>query len=325
MYYTINILSLRWRKTVQTIILFYKYVFIQYPKSIMKQQRALCEELGLKGRIILAHEGINATLGGSPESIGAYKEYMNNHELFADIDFKESIYNGSNASGNAFPRLRVVVKNEIVHLGLDPTKVTVADGGQHLTPEEAHALMEQNPKDLVILDARNNYESRIGTFKNSLTPDIKNFRDFPDYVNTHCDQFKDKQVLMHCTGGIRCERASAYLNQKGIAKKVYQISGGIHRYVEKYPNGFFRGKNYVFDGRVTMRINDDILTTCDWCKKPADDYTNCINAQCNKHFIACANCVQEHGNICCTECKEKISQNTVPIRKKPIPGVYREL
>ena len=309
---------------MHTIILFYKYVFIQYPKSVMKQQRTLCEELGLKGRIILAHEGINATLGGSAKAVAAYKEHMNNHELFAGIDFKESIEE-PNASGQAFPRLRVVVKDEIVHLGLDTEKVTVADGGQHLTPEEAHALMEQNPQDLVILDARNNYESRIGTFTNSLTPDIKNFRDFPDYVDEHLDEFKDKQVLMHCTGGIRCERASAYLQQKGVAKKVYQIAGGIHRYVEKYPDGFFRGKNYVFDGRVTVRINNDVLTHCDWCKKPADDYTNCMNAQCNNHFIACVECVREHGNVCCAGCKEKIAQNVVPLRKKPIPGVYREI
>ena len=307
---------------MHTILLFYKYVPIQYPKSVMKQQRTLCEELGLKGRIILAHEGINATLGGSATAAHAYKEYMNNHELFAGIDFKES--QETNISGNAFPRLRVVVKDEIVHLGLDPEKVTAQDGGQHLTPEQAHALMQQNPTDLVILDARNNYESRVGTFKNSLTPNIKNFRDLPAYVDEHLETFKDKQVLMHCTGGIRCERASAYLNQKGVAKKVYQIEGGIHRYIEKYPDGFFRGKNYVFDGRVTVRVNDDILTTCDWCKQPCDDYTNCINAQCNNHFIACGACVEQHGSVCSADCATKVAQQSVPLRKKPIPGVYRE-
>ena len=305
---------------MNTILLFYKYVGIEYPKSVMKQQRTLCEELGLKGRIILAHEGINATLGGPTAATDAYKEYMNNHELFAGIDYKEGP-----GEENAFPRLRVVVKDEIVHLGLDTEKVTARDGGQHLTPEEAHRLMEQNPQDLVILDARNNYESRVGTFTNSLTPDIKNFRDFPEYVDKNLDEFKDKQVLMHCTGGIRCERASAYLNQKGVAKKVYQIAGGIHCYIEKYPDGFFRGKNYVFDGRVTVRVNDDILTNCDWCKKACDDYSNCINAQCNNHFVACAACVKEHGSACCAGCEEKIAQNAVPLRKKPIPGVYREI
>lgn len=305
---------------MNTILLFYKYVHIQYPKSIMKQQRELCERLGLKGRIILAHEGINATVSGSHQSTESYKAYMNNHELFGGIDFKES-----EGTDEDFPRLRVVVKNEIVYLGLDTEKVTVKDGGQHLTPEEAHALMEENPEDLVILDARNNYESRIGTFKNSLTPDIENFREFPDYVDKNLDTFKDKKVLMHCTGGIRCERASAYLQQKGVARNVYQILGGIHRYAEKYPDGFFRGKNYVFDNRVAVRVNDDILTTCDWCKQPCDDYTNCINSSCNNHYICCAACVQNTHNTCGQACKEAVEQGTVPLRKKPIPGVYKTI
>lgn len=303
---------------MNTILLFYKYVEIQYPKSIMKQQREICQQLGLKGRIIVAHEGINATVSGPTAGTDAYKEYMNNHPLFGDIDFKES-----QGTDDDFPRLRVVVKDEIVHLGLDTQKVTVKDGGQHLTPAQAHALMEQNPQDLVILDARNNYESRVGTFKNSLTPDIKNFREFPEYVDQNLEQFKDKQVLMHCTGGIRCERASAYLQQKGVAKKVFQISGGIHRYTEQYPEGFFRGKNYVFDGRVTVRINDDVLTTCDWCKKPCDDYTNCMNSTCNNHYICCAECVKTTHNTCCQACKIGVEQGTVPLRKKPIPGVYK--
>lgn len=303
---------------MNTILLFYKYVYIEYPKSIMKQQRALCEQLGLRGRIILANEGINATLGGTPEAAQAYKDYMNNHPLFQNIDFKEAEGNGDD-----FPRLRVVVKDEIVHLGLDTEKVTVQDTGVHLTPEQAHALMEENPEDLVILDARNDYESRVGTFTNSLTPPIKTFREFPDYVDENLEQFKDKKVLMHCTGGIRCERASAYLNQKGVAQKVYQIAGGIHRYIEKYPNGFFRGKNYVFDGRVTVRVNGDVLTTCDWCKKPADDYTNCINSNCNSHYICCAECIKITHNSCSPACKEAVCAGTVPLRKKAIPGMYR--
>lgn len=305
---------------MNTILLFYKYVQIRYPKSIMKQQRALCESLGLKGRIILAHEGINATLGGTRAATEAYKAYMHGHELFGGIDFKES-----EGATDDFPRLRVVVKSEIVHLGLDPEAVTVKDGGQHLTPAQAHALMAEQPEDLVILDARNNYESRIGTFKNSLTPDIQNFREFPDYVDAHLEQFKDKQVLMHCTGGIRCERASAYLNQKGVAKKVYQIEGGIHRYVEQYPDGFFRGKNYVFDGRVAVRVNDDILTTCDWCNVPCDEYTNCINSLCNNHFICCTACVTAHKKSCSPRCEEGIVSGQAPLRKKPIPGAYKQL
>lgn len=302
---------------MNTILLFYKYVDIQYPKQVMKHQRALCEELNLKGRILIAHEGINATLSGSKEATDAYKEYMNNHELFQGIDFKEG---PGTADQNDFPRLRVVVKNEIVHLGLDTTKIRAQDGGQHLTPEQAHALMTANPEDLIILDARNDYESRVGTFKNALTPPIKTFREFPEYVDNNVDLFKNKQVLMFCTGGIRCERASTHVKQKGVAKKVYQISGGIHRYIEQFPNGFFRGKNYVFDGRVAVRVNDDILTTCDWCKQSCDDYTNCVNSLCNNHYICCASCVKSSLNTCCNTCKDNVHAGNVPLRKKPIPG-----
>jgi UPF0176 protein len=301
------------------IILFYKYVDIEYPKSVMKQQRTLCEELDLKGRILLAHEGINATLGGSSEAIEQYKAYMDNHELFGNIDFKESP--GSAAD---FPRLRVIEKNEIVYLGLDTKQVSAHNGGIHLTPEQAHALMTENPEDLVILDARNNYESRVGTFTNSLTPDIDTFREFPEYVDKNLDEFKDKKVLMHCTGGIRCERASTYLKQKGVASEVYQIEGGIHRYTEQYPEGFFRGKNYVFDARVTVRINDDVLSKCDLCEIPCDEYTNCIYTLCNKHFIACAPCTEQMNNCCSGACKEAIAKNQTVVRKKPLPqpGVH---
>ena len=128
--------------------------------------------------------------------------------------------------------------------------VTAKNGGKHLTPEETHNLIAQKPNDLVILDARNDYEWRIGAFEGAIKPDIEHFRQFPKFVDDNLEQFKDKQVLMYCTGGIRCERASTYLKEKGVAKNVYQILGGIHRYAEQYPDGFFRGKNYVFDDRI---------------------------------------------------------------------------
>jgi predicted sulfurtransferase len=169
---------------------------------------------------------------------------------------------------NYFPRLRIVVRNEVTHLGLDPAIITAKNGGIHLTPEQTHNLLKNAPQDLIIFDARNNYESRIGSFENALKPDIKNFRDLPEYIDNNLDLFKDKEVLMYCTGGIRCERGSAYLKSKNVAKKVYQIEGGIHRYAEKFPDGFFRGKNYVFDGRIAVKVNDDILGSCELCSTP---------------------------------------------------------
>ena len=291
------------------IILFYKYVAIEYPKEIMKWQREICQNLGLKGRILISHEGINGTLGGSTENLDEYMQTMSSHELFGNIDFKQS------AGGpECFPRLSVKVRDEAVALGIPYDQLTPRNGGQHLSPQETHELLTNKPEDLVVLDTRNDYEWAIGRFEGAITPDIENFRDLPKYLDDNLDTFKDKQVLMYCTGGIRCERATAYLNEKNVAKKVYQIQGGIHRYVEEYPDGFFRGKNYVFDGRVSVRINEDVLGSCALCAKPCDDYYNCLNAMCNKHFISCADCITTYDYACSENCKTLIAENKVNIR-----------
>lgn len=291
------------------LTLFYKYVSIQYPKQILKWQTKICQELDLKGRIILAHEGINATLAGQDASIDSYIKLMNEHPLFGNIDFKNC-----EGDANYFPRLRIVIKDEIVHLGIDPEKLTVAQGGKHLTPAQVHELIKNKPEDLIILDTRNNYESRIGTFTNAIVPDIKSFREFPEYIEKNLEQFKDKQVLMFCTGGVRCERATGVLNVKGIAKEVYQIEGGIQRYTEQFPDGYFRGKNYVFDGRVSVRINDDILSSCDLCSTPCDDYNNCLNASCNKHHISCQACRATYKGACSQQCMDLLDQGKVAKR-----------
>lgn len=294
---------------MNNIILFYKYVAIQYPKQTMKWQQEICQNLALTGRILISHEGINGTLGGSSENIDEYVNMMLSHELFGGIDFKKS-----SGGPECFPRLSVKVRDEAVALGIPYDKLTPRNGGQHLTPQETHALITENPEDLVILDARNNYEWKIGRFENAITPDIKNFRDLPQYLDENLDQFKDKQVLMYCTGGIRCERATAYLNEKNVAKKVYQIEGGIVRYAEQYPEGYFRGKNYVFDARIAVKINDDILGSCLLCKQPCDDYHNCLNALCNKHFIACYDCVNAFNKTCSQSCQMLIAENKACVR-----------
>ncbi|CAN5139806.1 hypothetical protein BH09DEP1_BH09DEP1_2270 [soil metagenome] len=295
---------------MHSIILFYKYVTITYPKQILKWQKKACQELNLKGRIILAEEGINGTLGGTPENIERYKELMNTHELFGAIDYKES-----NNVRDHFPRLRIVVKSEIVYLGLDPKAITAKDAGTYLEPAQAHELIAQKPDNLVIIDCRNNTESAIGRIENAIMPDTKYFREFPEYVDKHLDDFKDKQVLMYCTGGVRCERASAYIKSKGVAQEVYHIKGGVHKYVEEFPNGFFKGKNYVFDGRTAVKITDDILANCFVCQQPCDDYNNCMFARCNRHFIGCNQCMERLDNTCSTECQLIITQD--PSKKRP--------
>ncbi len=294
------------------IILFYKYVSIPSPERIVAWQRRLCTELKLKGRIIIATEGINATLGGTQEALARYQATLEEHPLFGGIDFKTS--EGSAAD---FPRLRIVLKEEIVRLGIKPSELLATDGGKHLTPQEAHELISENPKNLVLLDGRNGYESQIGTFKGAVTPPIDNFRDFPAYIDKNLEQFKDKQVLMFCTGGIRCERASAYLKEKGVAQEVFQISGGIHRYVEAFPDGHFRGKNYVFDGRIALAVNSDIVGRCAHCDVPYDEYTNCINTRCNKQILSCPSCIGKLHNSCSAHCSQLVTSGAVTVRALP--------
>jgi predicted sulfurtransferase len=294
------------------ILLFYKYVTVKKPSDEVKEQKKICSELGLTGRILIAQEGINGTVGGTDETTNRYKDYLNAHATFCDMDIKES-----EGGAEYFPRLRVCAKSTIVNLGIDPKELTAEDRGTYLSPEEAHALITQNPAELMLFDARNDFEWRVGTFRGAHTPSISNFRDLPQYIDEHADEFKDKRVLMFCTGGIRCERATAYLKNKQVAQEVFHIKGGIQRYIEAYPDGYFRGKNYVFDSRVTARVTEDILAHCDLCKKPYDDYSNCINAQCNKHIIICPDCVDNYHNTCSERCAELVKTGKVPIRRIP--------
>jgi predicted sulfurtransferase len=294
---------------MEKIILFYKYVSIAYPKQILKWQTKLCAELGFTGRIILAHEGINGTLAGTVDSIELYKKLMLQHQLFGDIDFKES-----DGVSSCFPRMQIKIKSEIVNLGIDSTKLTAQEGGVHLKPAAVHELLQKKPQDVVLFDARNKYESAIGAFEGAIKPDISYFRQLPGYIDEHMELFKDKQVVMYCTGGVRCERATAYLKQKGIAKTVYQVEGGIHRYLEQFPDGFFRGKNYVFDSRIAVATNDDITSTCLLCAVPCAQYTNCLNASCNKHFVCCENCNKIFNKTCSQECKTLVLTGSVPLR-----------
>lgn len=286
------------------ILLFYKYIKIDNPTELMNEQKALWAKLNLKGRMIIATEGINATLEGANDDIERYLEAMKSDARFADVDYKDSP-----GTGNAFPRASIKVRNEVVTLGLDddqdidPNQTT----GTHLSPEELHEWFESG-KEFYIIDMRNDYEQKVGHFKNSILPSLGSFRDLPD-VLPELESYKDKTVVTFCTGGIRCEKASGYLITQGF-KDVYQLGGGIHRYIEKYPNTNFLGKLYVFDGRITMAINADsedhvIIGKCDLCEEPCDDYTNCLYPRCNKHIIACTNCRDEDGNAFCSdECRE---------------------
>ncbi len=281
------------------IILFYKYVHIADPVKLMQSQKELQLRLGLKGRTIIASEGINATMEGTRENIEAYLENFFTDSRFMGTHIKRAVGNG-----NGFPKTSVKVRSELVSLGLDktcdidPNQLT----GIHLKPEELHEWINQG-KEFYIVDMRNAYEHLVGYFKGSILPPMTNFRDLPKFVES-LRHLQNKTVLTVCTGGVRCEKASGYLLSQGFTD-VYQLDGGIVSYMEKYPNEDFLGKLYVFDSRIAMGFytddpNHQIVGKCLFCSVVSERYTNCSVDDCNRKFIACSDCeIKMSDNFVC--------------------------
>lgn len=284
-----------------TVILFYKYVNIDSPKSLMEQQRKLCSSLGLKGRIIIAEEGINGTLEGTTENIEKYCADIKKLSIFKDIHIKHSV-----GTGKSFPKLSIKVRDEIVTSGLGTLKnVDNRITGKYLKPEELKAWIDSG-REFYIVDMRNDYEQISGHFEGSILTNIKHFRDLPKFL-PKINHLKDKEILTVCTGGVRCEKASGYLIENGF-ENVYQLEGGIHTYMERYPSEDFKGKLYVFDGRVLIGFNTkdkkhEIVSKCEKCNKASERYINCENSYCHRHFIMCGDCDIKNGAYCNFRCK----------------------
>lgn len=245
------------------ILLYYKYVQIENPTEVKDAQKALCQSLGIHGRILVSAEGINGTVAGEESAINEYMAQTEKEPIFHDLEWKVSW-----AETQVFPRLKVVVRDEIVTLGVKKSgaDVSLKNKAAYIEPAELLKWYD-NDQDFVIIDARNGYEAKIGKFKNSITPSIDNFRDFPSFVATQLDEYKDREVVTYCTGGVRCEKASAYLREQGF-KKVRQLHGGIHEYGKKVGGKHFEGEMFVFDKRLHLPINEvnpSIISTCQYC------------------------------------------------------------
>ncbi len=287
------------------IILYYKYTPLLDAEALVDKERTLCERLGLKGRILIAPEGINGTLEGTKEAISEYCQNILSDPRFADMNIKRSV-----GTGNAFPKLKVKLRNEIVsaNLGTDDVKPWETTA-THLSAEELDRWFEEK-KDFAIVDMRNDYEYKIGRFEGSIDPGMENFRDLPKVI-PKIAHLKDKPVLAVCTGGVRCEKASGYLLKQGF-KEVYQLENGIVTYMEKFPNKAFKGKLYVFDDRIAMDFdtpdNHTVVGKCDVCESSTEQYVNCKNPLCNKHFLMCDDCKSEKHGFCSENCREKVLQ-----------------
>ncbi|XP_064294533.1 thiosulfate sulfurtransferase/rhodanese-like domain-containing protein 2 isoform X2 [Phalacrocorax carbo] len=251
---------------VGEVLLYYCYCEVKDPEKLCSWQKALCQHLHLTGKVRVASEGINGTVGGSKVATNLYIEVMLSQPLFKDILCQED-FKSSAGGAHCFPDLRVGVFKEIVPMGIDPKILSYKETGIHLSPQEFHREVEQflsqasqGQSNTILLDCRNFYESKIGQFQGCLAPDIRKFSYFPSYVDENLELFQDKRVLMYCTGGIRCEKGSAYLRSKAVCREVYQLKGGIHKYLEEFPNGFYRGKLFVFDDRYAICSNEDIIS-----------------------------------------------------------------
>ncbi|XP_033624156.1 thiosulfate sulfurtransferase/rhodanese-like domain-containing protein 2 [Asterias rubens] len=293
------------------ILLYYRYVDIEKPEEIAEWQRVLCQRLHLAGKIRLATEGLNGTVGGSVEATNLYIKAVRNHPLFIEmtaLDFKKSRGDSSH-----FPKgLKVGVHQEIVPMGVDPNTLSYRQAGEHLTPEEFHRELDHELQSqsggkedtTLLLDCRNFYESKIGQFKGAVTPNIRKFSYWPEYVDKNLDLFQDKRVIMYCTGGIRCERGSAYLKSKGVCKEILQLKGGVHNYLDQYPDGHFRGKLFVFDDRYAISTNQDVVSNCFHCDQPWDEYQPCSSTHCHQYVLSCPACRASDLTSCCKLCGE---------------------
>ena len=282
------------------VLLYYCYAPIDDPAAFAEAHHRLCVELRLLGRIIVAHEGINGTVSGRAADCEAYMAAVHADPRFAACEFKVD-----EVPAHTFGRLRVRVKPEIVHSGLRNLKPWERTA-PYVEPREFEAL--RNDPDVVLLDVRSRYEHEVGHFRGAVTLPIENFRELPAHggeLRELRERVQGKKVITYCTGGVKCEKASAWLLEQGF-ENVYQLHGGIIRYGLETGGEDFEGKCYVFDDRLTVdvnHVNPVVVGACHVCGTASDRLINCANAACNAHLIVCRACGDQLEGACSEECR----------------------
>ena len=277
------------------VLLYYCYAPLENPEQFREEQHRLCLALDLRGRIIVASEGLNGTVSGTAANCARYMAAVKADPRFAALEFKVD-----EVPGHTFQKLHVRVKPEIVHSSLRHVRPHEKTG-HYLSPEEFKALKDRD--DVVVVDVRSDYEYNLGRFKNAVTLDMENFRDFPERVE-QLKEFKDKKILTYCTGGVKCEKASAYLLEQGF-ENVYQLHGGIIKYGIEAGGEDFDGQCYVFDNRVAVdvnRVNPSVISRCQHCQQSSNRLVNCANPHCNAHVPLCNPCGEQLQGACSVAC-----------------------
>ncbi|PCI11437.1 MAG: hypothetical protein COB73_02020 [Flavobacteriaceae bacterium] len=283
-------------------ISFYQYHKIKDPQTFRDQLYINWDKLDVLGRIYVSYEGINAQLSVPAENFKDFKIHIDSIPFLKNVRLNIAV----EQDNKSFLKLKVKVRNKIVADGLNDDTFDVTDIGVHLNAEEFNKMLEDS--NTVCVDMRNHYESEIGHFDGAVTPDVDTFRDSLDIIEADLkDHKEDKNLMMYCTGGIRCEKASAYYKHKGF-KNVFQLEGGIIEYTrqvkEEGLENKFLGKNFVFDHRRSERISDDVVSQCHQCGKPCDEHVNCDNEACHLLFIQCESCSEKMNTCCSDDCKE---------------------
>ncbi|MFN5355873.1 MAG: rhodanese-related sulfurtransferase [Bacteroidota bacterium] len=306
---------------------FYRYVIISEPSVFRDELYARLEELNVFGRIYIAREGVNAQISVPEPEFERFRDLLSRDTYLKDVPLKIAVED----DGKSFLKLIVRVKKKIVADGLDDDAFDVTNVGRHLNAHEFNEAMEQ--PGAVVIDMRNHYESEVGHFQGALLPEVDTFREeLQQAVDLVADK-KDHKILLYCTGGIRCEKASAWFKHNGFSD-VNQLYGGVIQYAREIreqglPSKFI-GKNFVFDERMGERITEDVVSTCHQCGEPCDSHTNCANDDCHLLFIQCATC-REHWSGCCTpSCRdiaalpeEEQRSRRKSNRSKDHLGIYR--
>lgn len=286
-------------------ISFYQYAKIEDPQALRDSLFLFWDTIEVLGRIYLAKEGINAQLSVPADHFNEFKEHLDTIPFLKDVRLNIAV----EQDNFSFLKLKVKVRHKIVADGLDDDTFDATNKGVHLDAQNFNTILDD--PDTVLVDMRNHYESEIGHFKGAITPDVDTFRDSLDIIEDDLKEHKDdKKLVMYCTGGIRCEKASAYYKHKGF-KQVYQLEGGIINYFrqvnEQGLENKFIGKNFVFDDRRSEKITDDVIARCHQCGNPADTHVNCANEGCHLLFIQCDECAEKMHHCCSQECKDIIA------------------
>ena len=281
---------------------FYAYAKIENPQKFRDDLFLAWNVLDALGRIYVAHEGINAQMSVPAENFEAFRETLEAYDFMRGIRLNVAVEHDD----HSFLKLTIKVRHKIVADGLNDETFDVTNIGVHLKAKEFNEILDD--PNTIVVDFRNHYESEVGHFTGAITPDVETFRESLPIINEQLKDFKeDKNLVMYCTGGIRCEKASAYFKHQGF-KNVFQLEGGIINYAKQIKEegleSKFIGKNFVFDHRLGERITDDIVSQCHQCGKPCDNHTNCLNDGCHLLFIQCDECKAAMENCCSTECQE---------------------